>query len=428
MAPVRRHLLLVAMNYAPEPSGTAPYTTALAAHLARLHDVTALVGVPHYPQWRIAPGYGAWRSLETVDGVRLVRLRHHVPSSTAMASRLLHEVSYAVRAAVQRTGAVDAVLAVTPPLFGLAAARLLARRCNAPLGIVVQDLYSRGTLELGASGAAATASARLESSLLRAADQVCVIHETFRTSVVGGLGVPAAAVSVIPNWTHAEPSGSEPAAMRARLGWGTETVALHAGNMGSKQGLETLVDAARIATDRRLPLRFVLMGDGNQRVRLEEAARGVPALDFMDAVGDDEYGDVLAAADVLVVNEKPGVASMSVPSKLTSYFAARRPVVGSCDPDGAAADLIRAARGGLVVEAGVGAEVVGLVMRLRDDPALAASLAAAGSAWARENLSADRALGRYSQWVDDLVGRRVTAPRRRGARPRRCATAARGRS
>ena len=420
----RLHLLLVAMNYAPEPSGTAPYTTALAEHLARRFDVTALVGVPHYPQWRIAAGYGAWRSVERVDGVRVVRLRHHVPSAVGTVNRLLHETSFAARVVAQRVGPVDAVVAVTPPLFGLAAARLLARRSRAPLGIVVQDLYSRGTLELGVGGTAAKAAARLESSLLCAADQVCVIHETFRATVVDRLQVLPSAVTVIPNWTLSQPSGRQRAAVRARLGWGPETVALHAGNMGSKQGLETLVASARVAQQQHLPVRFVLMGDGNQRPRLEALADGVRAVDFLDSVPDEEYGDVLAAADVLVVNERPGVTEMSVPSKLTSYFAAGRPVLGCCHPSGAAAQVIAAAGAGVVVPAGRAGAVTAELMRLRNDPAAASSLGAAGTSWARSHLSAGAALGRYSAWVEELVGRghRAPAPRRTTATVRQSST------
>lgn len=406
MTRARRHLLLVAMNYAPEPSGTAPYTSALAAHLATQHDVTALVGVPHYPQWRIAQGYGAWRSEEEIDGVHLVRLRHHVPANTGTVNRMLHETTFAARAITQRTPAVDAVVAVTPPLFGLTAARTLAARHDVPWGVVVQDLYSAGTKELGVGGPAARASTVIESRLLRSASQVSVIHDLFRDAVVRDLAVPAPRVTVIPNWTHAEPAGESRAAVRSRMRWGSETVALHAGNMGSKQGLETIVAAAHQVDQDKSPVRFVLMGDGNQRPRLEELASRVRCIDFVDSVRDDEYGDVLAAADVLVVNEKSGVAAMSVPSKLTSYLAAGRPVLGSCDPDGATADIINRSGGGVIVRAGHAAEMVAGVLRLRDDEALAESLATSGKSWARRNLAARPALERYSAWVDELLARR----------------------
>src|SRR3972149_5416494 len=51
-------LVILGINYAPESTGTAPYTTGLAEHLAAAgHEVTVVTGMPHYPSWRIAAGY-----------------------------------------------------------------------------------------------------------------------------------------------------------------------------------------------------------------------------------------------------------------------------------------------------------------------------------------------------------------------------------
>ena len=64
------------------------------------------------------------------------------------------------------------------------------------------------------------------------------------------------------------------------------------------------------------------MGDGNQRAHLRELAGGLPNLDFLPPADDADFPDVLAAADVLAVTQRASVLDMSVPSKLTSYFAA----------------------------------------------------------------------------------------------------------
>ena len=50
---------ILSLHYPPEESGNATYTGALAAGLsARAHRVTAHVGHPHYPEWKIRRGYG----------------------------------------------------------------------------------------------------------------------------------------------------------------------------------------------------------------------------------------------------------------------------------------------------------------------------------------------------------------------------------
>ncbi|MGH2600427.1 MAG: glycosyltransferase, partial [Dehalococcoidia bacterium] len=74
-------ILLIGINYWPEETGIAPYTTGLAEHLAaRGHEITVLTGVPHYPQWRILESYaGRLRARESIRGVRVRRFRHYVP-------------------------------------------------------------------------------------------------------------------------------------------------------------------------------------------------------------------------------------------------------------------------------------------------------------------------------------------------------------
>src|SRR5699024_2179188 len=127
--------------------------------------------------------------------------------------------------------------------------------------------------------------------------------------LVDALAVPDQAITVVRNWSHVpSPVVDHRArtALRASLGWGPEeTVVLHAGNMGAKQGLENVVAAARLATDRDLPVRFVLLGDGHRRQDLQRLAAGDPRLQFLDPVPDAEFTATLAAADVLLVNELP---------------------------------------------------------------------------------------------------------------------------
>ena len=43
------------INYAPEPTGIAPYNTALCEHLQRNgHDVRAVTSFAYYPAWKKA--------------------------------------------------------------------------------------------------------------------------------------------------------------------------------------------------------------------------------------------------------------------------------------------------------------------------------------------------------------------------------------
>ena len=129
--------------------------------------------------------------------------------------------------------------------------------------------------------------------------------------------------------------------MREAMGWTGEHVVLHTGNMGRKQALEVVIEAAQLCENHDHKCRFVLMGDGSQRQELERLAAGNARVEIVDGVDSDIYSDVLAAADVLLINERASVQQMSLPSKLTSYLVAGQPILAAVNDDGATAQELR---------------------------------------------------------------------------------------
>ena len=319
----------IGLHYEPEPSGNAPYTAGMARMLAgEGHYVQVVTGVPHYPQWRRRDGYRRWRIEETLGGVRVKRLWHPVPRRPSLLTRAAMELFWGLRAgcALFRIRA-DVVVIVSPALLAAAVCRsVLVFRSRLAKVVWVQDIYGAGLSETSnVSGRLVKLVAGGERRLLGSFDKVVVAHERFLAT----LDLETSSTGVcVRNWAHI--SGSSGESLRSSLGWpAREFVCLHAGNMGVKQGLELLVEAARLSHEEGLPLRFVFMGDGNQRGAVERSARGLPNVEFIPPVDALVFPDVLAAADVLLVCEKRGVLEMSVPSKLTSYFAAGGAVVGA---------------------------------------------------------------------------------------------------
>jgi colanic acid biosynthesis glycosyl transferase WcaI len=400
-------VVMVGLNYDPEHAGIAPYSTGMARHLAaRGIDVTAVVGRPHYPEWRVYPGFRG-RFPVTVDrGVTLHRLRHPVPARPTGLMRIVMEAVFAAGAAGQLLRhRADVVVAISPALLSLVPAALFRRIRRYRLGVVVQDLYGAALAETGLGGSRLTrATAWLEAALLRRADSVVVIHEVFRARLLAA-GVEPSRIGVIPNWSHiAVPADVDVASVRAELGWGgEEVIALHAGNMGVKQGLEGLVDAARLAGERGSHVRMVLLGNGSRRGVLAHYSAEVPQLTILDPLPAGRFEAALAAADVLLLHEKAGVVEMSVPSKLTSYFSAGRPVVAATDPRSGAAALMAASGAGLTVRSGDPEAILVAIEKVVRDPAIASGMGANARAYAAQHLSGADSLSRYETWVRVLA-------------------------
>jgi glycosyltransferase involved in cell wall biosynthesis len=178
--------------------------------------------------------------------------------------------------------------------------------------------------------------------------------------------------------------------------------------MGLKQGLEQVVVAARAAVLSAPQVRFILLGEGSQRAALESASKDLPSVQFLPTQSADDYAQALMAADVLLLSERGTSVDMSLPSKLTAYCAAGRPIVAAVREGGATWTEVERIGAGLLVPAGDPTALLAALARLAGDPKMAAELGARGL---------DHAQGRYSEEdafarVDDLVSRLLTSGRR----------------
>ena len=398
---------IVGLNYKPEPTGIAPYTSGLASGLHELGwEIRAVTGYPHYPSWRVSEGYVGNRMSDTVDDVPVTRVRPYMPRNPSGLKRLLVELSFGFRSSQVAWGQPDVVVLVSPALFSSAIAIVRARLSPRRPKVVVwvQDLYGLGVSETGALGKGPARIMRLfESFVLRRADKVVVIHDRFKRHVVERLGLRSDDVEVIRNWTHLELLSADTLNYREKFGWTDEIVVLHAGNMGAKQALENVIDAARLADLSRANVRFVLLGNGNQRGILEARAAGIERIDFMESLTDHDFQGAMRAADILLVNEKPGVTEMAVPSKLTSYFAAGRPVIAATDEGSITAEEIGAAGAGVRVDAGHPQALLDAVMRLGADVESSKLFGECGARFQLQVLSRDSAISHYAEVIKRLA-------------------------
>jgi colanic acid biosynthesis glycosyl transferase WcaI len=400
----------IGLNYAPEPTGIAPYTAGLASGLAQLGiGVKVITAYPHYPAWKIARGYAGRTIREQLNGVMLTRVRPYMPSNPAGLRRMAVEIWFGIRSTFAVWGRPDVVILVSPALFAVLIAVVRARLSpRRPRVIIwVQDLYSLGVTETGVLGSVgARVMTSIEAKTLGAADVVVSIHDRFKKYIVNSLGVAPHSVEVVRNWTHITPVESNRAEYRSKFSWGDEIVVLHAGNMGAKQALENVVTAAKLADSAKARIRFVLLGDGNQRESLVELGTSVDRLDFMGSLSDSDFQGAMAAADILLVNEKPGVTEMAVPSKLTSYFAAARPVIVATDAGSITAEEIETTNAGVRVDAGNPQALLDAALALGSDAKLCRFYGENGAAFQLRVLSPDGAISHYAEIIKSLAGKR----------------------
>jgi colanic acid biosynthesis glycosyl transferase WcaI len=329
-------LLLVGINYSPEETGIGPYTAGLAEGLtSRGHSVVAITGLPSYPQWRVYEGYRSlpWRR-ESINGVDVRRRWHYVPGTQSAVQRGLYEGTFLLTGlSALALPQPDLLLGVIPSLSGGLLVRVAALRFGVPYGLVFQDLMGQAAEQSGVRGGGRVARVvrAAEGWAAREAAAIGIIAEGFRP-YIESLGVEPSRILRVRNWAHFETAALDRTTVRERLGLPQDAfICLHAGNMGHKQGLENVLECARGANGSCRRLLFLLMGDGNQKSHLEDLAKrqAIPNLRFLPIQPPDVFQSILAAADILLVNQRGTVSDMSLPSKLTAYFAAGRPIVAA---------------------------------------------------------------------------------------------------
>jgi colanic acid biosynthesis glycosyl transferase WcaI len=409
-------ILFVAINYSPEVSGIGPYVGSLANAITSYgKEVSVVTTHPHYPSWRIEAEDKRWRSRSRTAGIEIQRLLHYVPRRPMKLNRLISEITFGLRAALTNWRKPQICVLLSPALLSSC---IVLLRCkisqSRPKSIVwVQDLYFKGAAELDRKNSIVTSLLMfLERWLFSNADRVVVIHENFREILSTELGITQSKIEVVRNWTHAKDISrnqvAKPLDETTANSKSNDLVLLHAGNMGQKQGLENLVQAAQIADSENLPVIFLLLGDGSEKEKLQELALGVKRIKFIEPVDSVKFDLLLSTSDILLVNEKAGIKEMALPSKLTSYFRAGKPIIAATDLEGNTAREVHDSGAGIVVQSGKPREILNSALALAGDREKMRDMGLRGQLYAMQELSEASSVAKFVSILESLQTKQAT--------------------
>lgn len=393
-------LLLIAINYWPELTGIGKYTGEMGEWLAQRDvEVRVVTAPPYYPAWRVAPNYSAWRyHREQVAGVTVWRCPLWVPARANGLKRILHLASFACSALPVTLWQAwrwrpDIVFVVEPPVFCAPATLLAARIAGAQAWLHIQDFEVDAAFELGIlrSGWLQRRVLAAERWLLGRFDRVSTISARMMDRLTTK-GVAVARQMLFPNWVELDRIVPSAWVSPLRREWGlmdSDVVILYSGNMGEKQGIEILVEAARLL-QKITNIHFLLCGDGVARARLERFADGLSNIRFKPLQATDRLNDLLNLADIHVLPQRSDAADLVLPSKLTNMMASGRPVVATASAGTQVADLVQDC--GIVVVPGDAAALAAALAALATDTDRRRSLGAAARALAERLWDKNRLL------------------------------------
>jgi len=378
-------VLFLTQYYPPEIGAAQHRLASWACTLKRAgHAVTVLTALPNYPRGRIFEQYrGRMWMEEEVAGIRVIRAWIYATKSKRFVPGVLSYLSFMVTATVLemcRAGAQDWVVVEMPPLFLGIAGLLLSKLKRAKLVLNVSDLWPESAVALGVLRNRLVI--RLAELLGRFLYRQATLITGQTQGIVDGIrarcpeGVP---VWLIPNGADVEAflttsQGDPSSGIRKEFGLEGKFVVGYAGLHGLAQGLETLIQAARILADHK-DVVFAFFGDGPEKERLIRLSDELHLTNvrFYPPQPSARMPEVYSLFDVALVPLKAhSLFKGALPSKMFEAMAAGVPVVVAIR--GEAQALMEQAEAGICVEP----ENAQAILQLYVDPILRRRMGANG--------------------------------------------------
>lgn len=221
----------------------------------------------------------------------------------------------------------------TPLTVGLTG-MALSRHFGAPFVFEVRDLWPEALVNVGAlwNPAVIWTMRKMAHRIYRAADHIIALSPGMEQGILQS-GVDPEKVTMIPNASDLDlfHPALDGAAARERLNLGKRFAAIYFGAMGLANGLEYVIDAAKIlAAQKAEGIVLVLHGNGGQRPALEAMVRKhkLKNVVFSDLVADkNEVARLVAGCDACLTIYRAAKEQTWSPNKMFDALAAGKPVL-----------------------------------------------------------------------------------------------------
>lgn len=322
-------VLVVCQYYKPEPFRISDICEGL---VEMGHSVTVVTGTPNYPEGVIYPGYEkGTKADEIINGVTVHRCPL-IPRKSGALYRFLNYYSFVFSSekylrSLKEDFDVVFVNQLSPVMMAQAAlswAKRKGKRCV----LYCLDLWPESLLAGGVRKDSLIYKVfyRVSRRIYQRADHILVTSRGFVPYFEETLGLTGKKLGYLPQYAE-DMFGTLPAVTETK-----NTVDfLFAGNVGSLQSVETIVEAARLLQDDP-QIRIHIVGGGISLETCKQQAEGLNNILFHGRRDLSEMPSFYAMADVLLITMgKDPVLSATLPGKVQSYMAAGKAVAGAID-------------------------------------------------------------------------------------------------
>ncbi|WP_286263340.1 WcaI family glycosyltransferase [Thalassotalea atypica] len=323
--------LIYSINYAPELTGIGKYNGEFAQYLSSKHiDVNVLTAQPYYPEWSLHDDYENNWATEVVGNISVFRCPLYIPKKLTTFKRIIHLFSFAFSSALRLFSLFrlkpDVIFIVQPTLFCVPAALIYSKLVGAKSVLHIQDyeIDAMFGLKMGTGGFLNRIACKVESWLMKRFTKVSSISNAMLEKAKHK-GVESNRLVYFPNWTDINFVSPEKVSTtyKARLGFEPmDKIILYSGNLGLKQGLDIILEAAKEISANSV--KFLIVGSGAYELELKQNANkmGLSNVIFLPIQPWEDMPYLLTMADIHLVVQKKGAADSVLPSKLINILSA----------------------------------------------------------------------------------------------------------
>jgi colanic acid biosynthesis glycosyl transferase WcaI len=333
----KKRVLLISGNFSPELTGIGKYNGEMIDWLAsHEYECAVITTFPYYPQWKVQDAYSKksyWYKTERyiVDGKEMVtvhRCPHYIPKEPTGLSRVLSDASFFLSALLKVilllfSRKYEVVITVVPA-FHIGLLGLLYKKIKGAVFFYhIQDLQIEAAQQLGMipSRTIIKLLYKIESFIIHRADLISTISEGMIRKVKAKC---KREVSLFPNWvdTNLFYPLEDKTGIKEEFGFrASDKIILYSGAIGEKQGLEKILQAAKVLQYSKC--HFVICGSGPYKAKLElmKHEMSLNNVTFLSLQPFQKLNRFLNMADVHLVLQKADAADLVMPSKLTTILA-----------------------------------------------------------------------------------------------------------
>ncbi|HVL01986.1 MAG TPA: glycosyltransferase family 4 protein [Dongiaceae bacterium] len=409
-------ILFLSHYFPPEVNAPATRTYEHCVRwLAQGHDVTVVTCQPNHPKGELYSGYRnrLWQE-EQVQGVRVIRLWTLLSANRGFGLRTLNYVAFMLMCILfcWRFPRPDVVISTSPQFFNGLAGYFVARLRRARWVLEIRDLWPESIVAVGAmrDGMLIRWLYTLELFCYRACDLLVPVTDSFRDYMVGR-GVDANKICVIKNGVDltlfpgtVTGSDTELDTLFEQHRLRGKFIAAYVGTHGMAHHLDTVLEAAQQTRDRS-DIAYLLVGDGAERERLAQQARrlNLDNLVMLEQMPKSKMPALWSRVQLsLILLKKSDTFKSVIPSKLFESLAMNKPVV--LGVEGESARILEESGAGITIEPQSADALAAAVVRLADDPAAYAAMAATGKEYVSRNFDRDVLATRFAGAMGGLTG------------------------